>query len=140
MRNLLSEKRCNAGFNILEMSIGLLLLSLIVLTISPLYRCLLSLQQYDSYFYQDEIGIYQLQIALALGNDVRIEDDSLLYVTAENEMTVSLVNHKIIAQPGTLDFIHDVSDGWFEQQEGIIYVIYKRKGKTYRAPVGYAAQ
>lgn len=140
MLGLLSEKGRSAGYNILEMSIGLLLLSVTVVMISPLYRCLNSLRQFDSYFYQDEIGIYQLQIALALGNDVRIEDGILYYETIDNEMTVSLVNRKIIAQPGTVDYIHDVSDGWFEQKEGIIYVIFKRKQQTYRYPVAYASE
>ena len=132
-----ADKENSAGYNILEMSLALLILSSALLLGSPLYRCLMQMREFDSYLYQDEIGIYQLQIALALGKNIKVEDDQLTYETLEHEYVVSLVNHKLITQPGTLDYLHDISNLYFQLEDGIIYLNYSRKNRSYTFPIAY---
>lgn len=133
----MAKKRHSAGYSILEMSLALLFLSAVVLTSEPMLVQLKHLLSQEVYLVQDENGIYQLQIELATANIVSIDDDCIIYNTADNECQLSLVNRKLISQPGTLDFIHDISSVNFEVSDQVIYLYYYRGRKKYEYPIGY---
>ena len=123
------------------MIVAMMMLSFLVRMCSPLLKTLQQLENYDSYLYQDEIGIYQLQIELATGNITAVEDDCIYYQTIDNDCELSLVNRKLISQPGTLDFIHDISELNFEvDDQGIIILTFWRQGKEHVYPIGYIAK
>lgn len=140
MQHILPRQKETAGFSLLEMILSLFLLSVTVMLVTPLYRTLISLKNYDSYLYQDEIGIYQLQIALALSKDIEVDEDHITFHNVNGEFELSLVNRKLIAQPGTLDYIHDISSLSFESRDGVIYLIFYRRESRFEYPIGYYAK
>ena len=91
----------------------------------------------DIYLYQDEIGIYQMQIQLARNNIVSINPSEIVYNTSESECTISLVNNNVISQPGYLCYLIDVDDIYFYKRFFIIYIEYTRKGNVYTCPIAY---
>ena len=91
----------------------------------------------DIYLYQDEIGIYQMQIQLARNNIVSINPSEIVYNTSESECTISLVNNNVISQPGYLCYLIDVDDIYFYKRFFISYIEYTRKGNVYTCPIAY---
>ncbi len=103
----------------------------------PVIRNLHDLRKGVKTGYQDEIGVYQLQIALAKGDIYDVSWDAVLYRTDANDCILHLVNRKLISQPGTLDFIHDIDDAHFELRGGMIYLTYEREESETTWPIAY---
>ena len=102
----------------------------------PLIKLLVSFMPEDTY-YQDEIGIYQLQIELAVNDIVEVRDDSIVYQKQGEEFELHIVNDKLISQAGTLDFIHGIEQVWFEVNGDIVYITYERDEQRFEWPLAY---
>lgn len=92
----------------------------------------------DIYIYQDEIGLYQMQLTLAVNEIISVDSYEISYNTEKNECHISLVNFNVISQPGYICFLKDVDNVYFYQHFGIIYIDYERDGKFYTYPIAYA--
>ncbi|MGN1399592.1 MAG: hypothetical protein ACI4WG_06325 [Erysipelotrichaceae bacterium] len=111
-----------------------------LLTLSlPLFNTLIKMEQYSQniYLYQDEIGIYQMQLQLARNNITAVDPQQIVYNSSESECTISLVNNNVISQPGYLCYLIDVDDIYFYKKFFIVYLEYTRKGMTYTCPIAY---
>lgn len=93
--------------------------------------------QQDIYTYQDEIGLYQLQITLATNDVISVDSYEITYNTENNVCHISLVNFNVISQPGFLCFLKDVDNVYFYQHFGIVYIDYERDGNFYTYPIAY---
>lgn len=118
------------------MILSLLITMIIVNAMFPLLINIREMMKRDRYFYQDEMGVYQLQIKLALNEITDIASDCIYYSTIESECRVHIVNGKLISQPGTVDYIHGIDEVVFTVEEGIIYMSYNRGSREYRWPIG----
>jgi len=122
------------------MLIALLVLSTLIVVISPMYQTLLQLKQQQNYDYQDQIGIYQLQILLARNNIVDYFSDEIIYQSATNECSVHLTNNRLISTPGFLCYLVDVEEVYFYQSKDILYITYYKNEKDYTYPLAYLAK
>lgn len=123
-------RRGSRGFTLIEVLLSLSILAVISLCLTPVSRNLLSLRGSKQINYQDETGVYQLQIMLARNTITSVSDSQLTYQTANNDCTLHIVNHKLLSQPGSLDFIHDIDAVMFSVEENIVFMEYER-GKTH---------
>ena len=95
----------------------------------PAIKSLIELRKALKVNYQDEIGIYQLQLTLAVNDIKSVSRNQIRYRTSENDCVLHIVNNKLISQPGTVDFIHDIDDCCFEVVDNIVYLSYTRERK-----------
>ncbi len=116
-----------------------MIVSFLMLLCLPIYKNIAKLNEYksDTYIYQDEIGIYQLQLQLARNEITEINPEEIYYLTAENECRIAVVNDNLISQPGYLCYLLDIDEVYFYQSFGIIYIEYYREGEYHVYPIGY---
>lgn len=126
-----------AAFTLIEVLLALAAAALIAVISLPAVSALKQLSVPRDTYYQDETGIYQLQIELAVNDLEEVGDDFLRYRTLDNECTLHVVNGKLISQPGTLDFIHGIDWARFESSGGIVYLRYPRGDQEFVWPVAY---
>ncbi len=103
----------------------------------PILKTLSSVRTRTRTFYQDEIGIYQLQLELALHDVLEVNYDSILYRNNNDTVSLHIVNDKLLSQPGSEDFIHGISEAVFEVEDMIIWFSFQREQQWYRYPIGY---
>ena len=128
-----------AGFTLMEVLLALMILGVLTQLAAPLMQGLLKLQRSPVNYYQDEIGVYQLQLELAVNDIMEVKPDCIVYRSPENVCTLHIVNGKLISQPGTYDFIHGIKHVEFEVDDEVIYMYYTRNGHEFRWPLGYYA-
>ena len=63
----------------------LLITACITIVISPVFMSIRMLTERDRDFYQDETGIYQLQLLLAVNDITEIGSDVICFSTIEND-------------------------------------------------------
>ena len=106
----------------------------------PLLTVLTRLRNASRTYYQDEIGIYQLQLELAMYDVQEVNYDSILYYKNNDVFTLHIVNDKLLSQPGSEDFIHGISEAVFEVEDMIIYLSFQREDCWHRYPIGFYAE
>ena len=126
----------NPGFTVIELLVALLIMTSVSTMMVPIIRLLVSFGPEET-FYQDEIGIYQLQVELAINDIVEVRDDSIVYAKQGEEFELHIINGKLISQAGTLDFIHAIDQVWVEVSNDIVYVIYERDEQRFEWPLAY---
>ncbi len=132
MPDLLPERRSNSGYNLLEMLVCLLVVSFLASLCFPMFKTLRQMVRLQKYRYQDEIGVYQLQITLACNNILEVRTDEISYESYEHDdCLISVVNGNLISQPGWVCFLHDIDDATFSCRREIIYLEYLRDGEYY---------
>lgn len=137
MQDLLPARRTVGGYSLLEMLVSLLIISFLVTVIYPVFSSLNQLIRRQRFRYQDEIGIYQLQIRLACNQITEVNEDEILYYTSESESEIHLLNDNLISQPGWLCFLYDIDEVFFFVRKGIVYLEYQRDGESYEYPIAY---
>ncbi len=103
----------------------------------PILRTLSSIRTRTRTFYQDEMGIYQLQLELALHDVLEVNYDSILYRKNNDTFILHIVNDKLLSQPGSEDFIHGISEAVFEVEDMIVWLSFQREQQWHRYPIGY---
>ena len=98
---------------------------------------LVQIRKSSEVFYQDEIGIYQLQLELALHDIEEVNYDSIVYHKNGDTFILHIVNDKLLSQPGSEDFIHGISEAVFELEDTVVYITFSRQGESHRYPIGY---
>jgi hypothetical protein len=117
--------------------LSLLIVSFLFTLTVPILKTTSKLLHQDIYTYQDEIGLYQMQITLATNEIISVDSYEISYQTEKNNCHISLVNFNVISQPGFLCFLKDVDNVYFYQHFGIIYIDYERDGEFYTYPIAY---
>lgn len=79
----------------------------------------------------DEIALEQLREQLLISYDMNISSDQLNFVYKNKNFTLSLVNGKLLLQPGTQMYLNDVENLYFDSRDGCIYVCYERGNKQF---------
>jgi|GEM_PF-226867 len=79
----------------------------------------------------DEIALCQLREDLLISYDMEFSRNELRFTYEGKPFRLSSVNGMLILQPGTQIFLHDIDDLYFEKRGGMIYAVYRRKGKEY---------
>jgi len=128
--------RARAGFTVLELLISLMIMISVSTMMVPVIKLLAALKPEKTY-YQDEIGVYQLQLELAVNDIVEVRDDTIVYEKLGEEFELHIINGKLISQAGTLDFIHDIEQVWFSVENDVVYMTYERDEKRFEWPIGY---
>lgn len=122
--------RNNRGSVLAEYLLTLIIvLSLIPITLMSL--SILSKTLDSNELIQDTIATYQLRRTLALSYDAYIEDDVLYFNYQNEERKLSLVNHKLIIQPGTQIIYINIDEAYFVQDGNSIILYYTRGNHTY---------
>ena len=128
--------RARAGFTVLELLISLVIMMSVSTMMLSVIKLLAALKPEKTY-YQDEIGVYQLQLELAVNDIVEVRDDTIVYEKLGEEFELHIINGKLISQAGTLDFIHDIEQVWFSLENDVVYMTYERDEKRFEWPIGY---
>lgn len=79
----------------------------------------------------DEIALEQLREQLLISYDMNISSDQLNFVYKNKNFTLSLVNGKLLLQPGTQMYLNDVENLYFDSRDGCIYVCYEKGNKQF---------
>lgn len=79
----------------------------------------------------DEIALAQLREQMLIAYDMYVTSDQIDFIYKNKDFKLSLVNGKLILQPGTQIYLADIDDLRFETRNGCVYVIYERNNKTY---------
>jgi len=130
--------RASGGYSLIELILALFVVSFLLTLTVPILKTTSSLMQQDIYTYQDEIGLYQMQLVLATNEIISVDSYEISYRTEKNDCHISLVNFNVISQPGFVCFLIDVDNVYFYQHFGIIYIDYERDGEFYTYPIAYA--
>ncbi len=137
MRYLLSKGRSHGGYNLLELLLSLLALSSLLGIVAPMMVTLQKLFENEQYRYQDEIGIYQLQVLLAVNKVIEVDSDEIIYETSRRESRVEYVNNNLISTPGCVIYLYKIDDVSFKVIDDIIYMEYYRDNEWYEYAIGY---
>lgn len=84
---------------------------------------------------QDEIALAQLRRILMISYDCEIQGDELYFEYRNEEYSLSLVNNRLIIQPGTQIFLTEIESASFVQKGDVIYVVFEREGDQREAAI-----
>ncbi|MBR2811098.1 MAG: hypothetical protein IKD69_06940 [Solobacterium sp.] len=80
---------------------------------------------------QDEIALLQLRKILLISYDIEVSPQMLSFRYQARDMRLSLVNRRLIIQPGTQIFLSEIDGASFLEKDGMIEVIYSRGEQEY---------
>ena len=80
---------------------------------------------------QDEIALLQLRKILLISYDIEVSPQVLSFRYQARDMRLSLVNRRLIIQPGTQIFLSEIDGASFLEKDGMIEVIYSRDEQEY---------
>ena len=83
----------------------------------------------------DELAIYQLRQQLLIAYDMQCNKDELSFIYKNKQYRLSLVNNKLILQPGTQIYLNDIDYLYFDYRGETIYVVYERDNKKYERAI-----
>ena len=86
---------------------------------------------------QDVNGIHQLALSLALATDMEVSSDQITYYYKDESFMISLVNEKLMIQPGTNILLLNIDAIEFFQEDEQVILIYRRDDKEMRRVVYY---
>lgn len=87
--------------------------------------------KFDYNIINDEIAISQLRRIMLISYDVNYSTSALRFRYKNKDFSLSMVNSKLLLQPGTQIFLNEIDDLYFENRNGAFVLIYSRKGKEY---------
>lgn len=114
--------------------IDLLITICIVMILIPVtMACISSMKDANRFdpLLQDEIALFQLRKRLILAYDIQYQQKEIRYVYQGREERLSKVNQNLIVQPGTLIFLSQIDDCCFKEENGAVFVVYERDGKSF---------
>lgn len=79
----------------------------------------------------DEIALYQLREILLLNYDMYVTPEMLNFHYQDKDYRLSLVNRKLILQPGTQIFLSEIDDLYFDVKNDCIYVYYEKNDRKH---------
>lgn len=86
----------------------------------------------------DEIALEQLREQLLIAYNMEVCSDKLNFRYKNKDFKLSLVNEKMILQPGTQIYLNNIDYLQFDIRNNCIYVSYSRQGKNYERVIGKA--
>lgn len=137
MFTLLQTNKRNDGYTAIEMLISLAIISTLLLIATPILKNLIKINELSKLDYQDEVGIYQLQIELAKNQILEINNDEIIYKSIKGERKISLVNNNLISQPGYLCYLRNLDYISFYKSFDIYYLEFERNEQIYTYPIAY---
>ena len=111
---------------------------LIILSILPLYLSGFSYVSKIGFDYDqinDEIALCQLRENLLIAYDLNYQSDCLSFRYKNKDFSLSLVNNKLLLQPGTQIYLNNIDSLYFTDQNNIIYVCYTKNNKEFKRPI-----
>ena len=109
-----------------------LVIIMIFLPLSSLTLDYVSRIDYDYSEINDEIAMYQLRELLLIAYDIEIDDDEINFTYQDKTFRLSLINNRLILQPGTQIYLDEVDNLYFMQSDGLIYVNYEKDDRQYQ--------
>lgn len=108
----------------------------LIITITMLPLCVLAFKftaniKFDYNQINDEIALCQLRENLLISYDMNVSSDELNFRYKNKDYKLSLINNKLVLQPGTQIFLNDVDNLYFNNRNGCIYVCYEKENKYY---------
>ena len=105
---------------------------MIFLPLSSLALKYVSRIDYDYSQINDEIAIYQLRELLLIAYDMHISNDEINFTYQDKTFRLSLVNGRLLLQPGTQIYLDEIDNLYFEESSGLIYINYEKNNKQYQ--------
>ena len=127
MRKMYLKK---SGYTLLETMIALMISSLVFLCIYQITQMLSYIDLYDQHL-QDINGILQLKQSLNLGSNIEISTNEIGYDFKEEHFTISLINNRLIIQPGTNIILTKIDHVEFIEDDLGLVITYQRSDDIY---------
>jgi hypothetical protein len=83
----------------------------------------------------DELALAELREILLISYDMNVTYDSLYFIYQNKQFTLSMVNRKMLLQPGTQIYLNDIDELHFESRGSTIYVGYERNKQKYERAI-----
>lgn len=84
-------------------------------------------KNYSTLYKSEDLSfIYQMQLLFALSTEHKINGDMLYMKKGFDEIYFELYDRTLILKDGYQIFLNDVDEVYFEENDGCIYVCYKR--------------
>lgn len=126
--------RYRRGFTSLRTIVALL----ITMSILPIAVDVISYASNLKYEYDlvnDEISLFQLRRILLIAYDVNNNGYSLDFIYHNDDYSLSLINNRLVLQPGYQMFLDNVDYLEFIEEGNAIYIEYEKNNKEYKTPI-----
>lgn len=125
------DRRYRRGFIELRSVVAIVVIISILPIIVSLFSILCNFKaNYD--FINDEISLFQLRRIMLITYDIDNRYDELCFKYHNDDYNLSLINSRLILQPGYQIFLNNVDYVYFESGNGLLELIYGRNGNEKR--------
>lgn len=111
---------------------------LITITILPIAVYVIGYASNLSFNYEiinDEISLFQLRRILLIAYDVNNNGDCLNFIYHNDNYSLSLVNNRLVLEPGYQMFLDNVDQIEFYEVNNAIYLKYVKGSDEYETPI-----
>ena len=122
------------GFTSLR-TIVALLITMSILPIAVNVISYASNLKYEYDLVNDEVSLFQLRRILLVAYDVNNNGYSLDFIYHSNNYSLSLINNRLVLQPGYQMFLDNVDYLEFKEEGNAIYIEYEKNNKEYKTPI-----
>lgn len=92
--------------------------------------------KFDYQEINDEVALYKLRKIYLISYEQDVEDYCLYFTYGDTDYHLSLVNNRLILQPGTQIFLEDIDSIFFYEEDNCIKLTYQRGNKMYEKIIG----
>lgn len=117
------------GFTLIEMMIGLLFISSLLIIVLNIFLVLNQSKDNRSLFNQNKIGLFQLERELLFSSNFTLEDNSLCYLNQQQNYCLEPINNQLIKTPGYEFVLVDVENLSFNLLENRIELSFIEEGE-----------
>lgn len=87
--------------------------------------------EFDYNQISDELALAQLREQLLIAYDMTINANEINFIYKNKDFKLSLVNRKLILQPGTQIYLNDLDNLYFDLRGEKVFVCYEKDNKKY---------
>ena len=126
-----NRRRFRLGYKRGFLELRSLVAVMVILSILPIIVSIVTIissYKIDYDFVNDEISLFQLRRIMLIAYDIENNHDELDFIYHNKDYSLSLVNNRLILQPGYQVFLNNIDYVSFDQNNGLLNLTYGRKG------------
>ena len=130
--------RTRKAATLIEMLLIILFIPMALTIVISILR-LISIYDYEINERQQFIAILQLRKRVALGSELRVEEDRLKMVFNNREIELICEGDKVVEREGYMEYLTELEDCGWQIKDGLVFLRYEYESNPFRVFIGYKA-
>lgn len=130
--------RTQKASSLIEMLLIILFIPMALTIIISILR-LISMYDYRLNERQNFIAVLQLRNRVAMGSDIRVDEDRIKMIFDNREIELICEDDKVVEREGYMEYLTEIQGCRWQILDGLLFLNYEYESTRYRIFIGYKA-